>query len=203
MGTIVFHVLVTGVVLAAGRSGRMGRPKALLEFRGRSFLESILATMAQSGLDSRIVVAGPNATLVAPIVPTDVRLVTEGTGPQPIDSIRAGIRAAGNVDGILVWPIDLPHVEAGTVRALLSAFDASTPLVVPSFNHRRGHPVIWGSQTWSALLRDGSGKREGAREVARLFRVYHVDVRDAAVIDDIDTPEAYARLVLGASESDE
>ena len=199
-GDYRFSVLVAGVVLAAGRSERMGSPKALLEFRGRSFLETVLQTMALAGVDSRIVVAGPNAALVAPVVPMGVILVSAGTGPQPIDSVRAGVRAAGDADGILVWPIDHPRVEPATVRALLAAFRPTTAIVAPSFRHRRGHPVIWARETWDSLMVDRAGDREGARGVARLFPVRHVDVSDEAVVEDIDTPEAYARLVSRESE---
>lgn len=195
-GDYRFPVVVTGVVLAAGRSERMGRPKALLELRGQSFLESVLATMQSAGIVSRVVVAGPNADQVASLVPSDTILVSTGTGPHPIDSVRAGVRSAGDADAILVWPIDHPHVRSATVRALLTAFrGATTPIVAPSFHHRRGHPVIWARATWPALLADEVGEREGARGVARLFQVHHVNVPDAAVVDDIDTPEAYARLL--------
>jgi len=195
-GDYRFPVIVTGVVLAAGRSERMGRPKALLELRGRSFLESVLATMQSAGIVRRVLVAGPNAEQLEALVPADTLLVSTGTGPHPIHSVRAGVRAASNADAILVWPIDHPHVRSATVRALLGAFRGpATPIVAPSFHQRRGHPVIWGRVTWPALLGDRVGDREGARGVARLFAVNHVSVTDPAVVEDIDTPEAYARLV--------
>jgi len=202
-GEYRFPVVVTGVVLAAGRSERMGRPKALLELGGRSFLELVLGTMKSAGVASRLVVAGPNAPEVEALVPAGAVLLGTGTGPHPIDSVRVGIRAAGEASAILVWPIDHPTVEAATVKALLAAFRASAaPIVAPSFHHRRGHPVIWARATWQALLVDRAGEREGARGVARLFPVLHVDVRDQAVVQDIDTPEDYARLVSGSLKSD-
>ena len=196
-------VLVTGVVLAAGRSERMGRPKALLDFRGRSFLESVLETMQSAGIVARVVVAGPNAELVRALVPGDTRLVGAGTGPHPIGSVRAGVRAAGDAQAILVWPVDHPHVRVATVQALLGAFrGTTTPVVAPSFRRRRGHPVIWARATWRALLEDQAGESHGARGVARLFPVVHVTVTDSAVVEDIDTPQAYARLLLDDAAGD-
>lgn len=203
-GDYRFRVPVTGVVLAAGRSERMGRPKALLAFRGRSFVEAVLHTMKAAGVTSRLVVAGRNAAQLESILPSGVGLVSTGTGPHPIDSVRAGIRmlrGSPATEAVLVWPVDLPHVQLATVQAVLARFrGAATPIIAPSFRHRRGHPVLWARATWEALLSHSAGEREGARGVALLFPVLHVEVPDAAIVDDIDTPEAYARLLAGGAE---
>jgi molybdenum cofactor cytidylyltransferase len=196
MGSILHDVRVIGVVLAAGRSVRMGRPKALLDLGGRSFLEVVLAAMHRAGVKSRVVVAGPNSQAFQGFVPEDVRLVAEGTGPEPIDSIRAAMAVADWAEAMLVWPVDHPHVEPDTARALLAAYGRErAPIVAPSFSGHRGHPMIWGRETWEALRSDPATEREGARAIARRIPVLHVDVDDEAVIEDIDTPAAYARLV--------
>lgn len=192
MGDILHDVRVVGVVLAAGRSERMGAQKALLEIAGRSFLEAVLDTMSEVGVQRRIVVAGPNATALERHIPRGVLLVGPGTGPQPIDSIRVALQSCEGADAILVWPVDHPHVAAETVRALVDAYAEFTPpIVAPSFRGRRGHPMIWNRVTWEALRGDPAGDAGGARAVARRFSVHHVVVDDLAVIEDIDTPEAY------------
>ncbi len=70
-------------------------------------------------------------------------------------------------------------------------------MVVPTFGERRGHPVIWGSALFDDLLEDRDATREGARAVLRKHQrqVISVPVDDPAVIDELNTPEDYERLV--------
>jgi molybdenum cofactor cytidylyltransferase len=94
--------------------------------------------------------------------------------------------------------VDLPHVRVTTVERVLEAYRrTSAAAVVPTFGERRGHPVIWGSALFGELLESPAATRDGARAVLHQHEkdVVSVAVDDPAVIDAMNTPEDYERLV--------
>jgi len=98
----------------------------------------------------------------------------------------------------LAWPVDLPHVRVTTVARLIESFRrAPAPAVVPTFAERRGHPVVWGAALFDELRTSDAATRHGARAVlqAHVAEITQVAVDDPAVIDDLNTPEDYERLV--------
>ncbi len=192
--------MVAATVLSAGASSRMGFPKALLEFHGRTFLESILDALHAAGIRRRLVVLGSDRDKV--LEKHDLRdvtvLTTERFEAGPIGSIRAAVREilAHPVEGLLVWPVDMPHVTIDTVVTLLDRFRGSDrPIVVPEFEGTRGHPIIFGRAVFDELLM--APDAEGAKAVVRADadRVLRVPVDDPAVVKDLNTPEEYEELM--------
>ena len=99
---------------------------------------------------------------------------------------------------LLVWPVDIPHVRIATLERLIETHERTgAPVVVPVFGSRRGHPVIWDASLFPELATSVAAAREGARTVLRDHedRAVLVTVDDTAVIDDIDTPQEYERLI--------
>lgn len=193
---------LAGVVLAAGRSSRMGSPKALLDFLGLPFVVRILEALEALEVKARVVVLGPDAPRIQPAIAIHDCLIVENPEPEsgPIASLRAALRALQPVQphAILVWPVDLPHVRVTTVERVMEAHRRTKgPVVVPTFADRRGHPVIWGSELFAELLEDSVATREGARAVLHRHEkeLVSVPVDDPAVIDQMNTPEDYERLV--------
>ena len=192
--------MIAAIIPAGGASERMGKPKALLPYRGRTFLDTILDACRALGLQQRIVVLGDDADNILSGI--DLSEATVLTNPAPergaIGSIRVGIQAILNhpVEGALVWHVDRPHVAIATIEALLDRFrQEGEPIVVPSYQARRGHPVIFGRAVFEELL--AVPDDQGARAVVRSdpSRVAVVPVDDPAVTEDIDTPEAYQELL--------
>ncbi len=193
---------LAGVVLAAGRSSRMGTPKALLDFLGVPFAVRILEALEALEVKTRVVVLGPDAPRIQPVLAGHEVLLVDNPEPEtgPIASLRSALRALQPIQpsAVLVWPVDLPHVRVSTVERLLESYRRTTaPAVLPTFAERRGHPVIWDSHLFAELLESPEATREGARAVLRAHEqdVVSVPVDDPAVIDQVNRPEDYERLV--------
>lgn len=193
---------LAGVVLTGGRSARMGSPKALLDFRGQPFVVRILEALEALDVKTRVVVVGPDAPRIRPAVASHECLIVENADVDggPIASLRAALRALQGIhpSAALIWPVDLPHVRVNTVERLIESFRRSpAPAVVPAFAERRGHPVVWGAALFDELLTSEAATRHGARAVlqAHVAEITQVAVDDPAVIDDLNTPEDYERLV--------
>lgn len=195
---------LAGIVLAAGRSSRMGSPKALLDFRGEPFVLRILEALEALDLKTRVVVVGldPEASEIRGRLAKHDCLLVENRDVDggPIASLRAGLSALHSLapSGALMWPVDLPHVRVDTVDRLLEVFRRASPFaVVPRFGARRGHPIVWSSAAFPELTSSAEASRDGARAVLHAHQpeVREVPVDDPAVIDDLNTREDYERLV--------
>jgi nicotine blue oxidoreductase len=183
------------VVLSAGRSTRMGgRPKALLPLEGRSFLETILARLDEAGVEERRVVLGVHAPeiLEALPLPEDQVVRNPDHDAEMIDSFRLGLRSLPleTLEGVLLWPVDHPHVSSGTVSLLLrEAGRSGAPVVLPAHGGRRGHPVVFATRLAPEI--ETAPASEGARAVVRAHEgeLLCIELSDPGVLRDVDTPE--------------
>ncbi len=193
---------IAGLILAGGESARMGRPKALLELDGRSFVAVGVATLRAAGLAPVLVVDG--AHRLDPSAPglDAVELVHNEAWPLgPLASVQAGLRRAltlaPTLAGLLVHHVERPRIRPATIRALLAAFAAEPEaLWQPTHAGRSGHPLLWPRALFEPLLALDPA-RETARTLvrgaaARSRRKLEVD--DPGVLDNIDTPDDLARL---------
>jgi molybdenum cofactor cytidylyltransferase len=196
--------VIPGIILAAGLSSRMGRPKALLPARldGPTFVGQLARTLLDGGVADVIVVVKPNDRELADEVVRLGERVRSVTNPHAelgqLSSLLAGLDAADHpgVRGVLVTPVDAPFVRETTIAILLSAFASrNVPLVRATFRGRHGHPVIFGRSLFDALRR--ADPRLGAKAVvqAHAHEPVDVDVDDEGVLHDIDGPDDYARAV--------
>ena len=195
--------MIPAIVLAAGASTRMGRPKALLPAGDRTFLRTILDTLASAGLsDIAVVIRAGHDALLAEIdgVPGARAVVNPRADEGQLSSLIAGLDAvdAPGVTAALVTLVDVPLIQPSTVRALLSrAARSPAPILRAASRGRHGHPVVFTRAMFDALR--AADPAVGAKAVMRAVRVEDVEVDDPAVAVDVDTPEDYARLLTGGA----
>ncbi|MBI4615826.1 MAG: nucleotidyltransferase family protein [Planctomycetes bacterium] len=191
---------VGAAVLAAGRSSRMGRPKALLPYRGRPFLAHVVLSLLEAGIAPVAVVLAPEARELAKAIPGDPRVETlENPEPEPagpIGSLRCAVRAlAGRTDSLFSCLVDHPAVAAATYRLLAEAFARKRPaILVPVHRGRRGHPALFSATIYEEILccaDEGGARNVIARDPARVMALA---VDDPGVLLDVDTPEDFSRL---------
>jgi molybdenum cofactor cytidylyltransferase len=187
--------MVAAIILSAGKSERMGSPKALLQYRGQSFLATILAAIASARLAPAIVVAGHHLDVISKAFP-DIQIAFNPNYEQGMStSVQAGIRALPDgLDGAAVFLVDHPMVDRQTIDALVARL-APGRIIVPVHDGRRGHPVIFAAELFDEILALPSD--QGLNFVVRRQpeRVVEVFVENAGVLRDIDTPEQFARLL--------
>lgn len=190
---------VTGVVLAAGLSARMGEAKLLLPWgEGSTIIRETVVGALAAGLPELIVVTGAwQAEVEAQLVGLPVRTVhnpnyLEG---EMISSLQAALRAASSEsEAVLVFLGDQPAIEPPAVQAVLAAYaQGCGQAVMPAYQGRRGHPVLFDRALWDGLLAlpPGRAPRDLLRE--REAGVCEVPVDTPSVLLDIDTPDDYAR----------
>jgi len=194
--------MIPAVVLAAGSSSRIGRPKALLPttIPGETFLTRILATLRAAGLDDLVVVVGQDPEPLAPLLDAEPGFVRRVDNPAPergqLSSLQVALDAIDHpgVAALLVTLVDVPLVTGATVKALVEAYwKTRAPIVRPVQARRHGHPVIFDRSVFDDLRR--ADATVGAKAVFRLHadRILDVPVEDEGAFLDVDTESDYQR----------
>lgn len=190
-----------GVILAAGESSRMGQPKALLPWRGGTFLSGAIRVLT-AFTDMVIVVAGNNAPQIRPIVDANAAFLV--TNPQPergqFSSLQVGVQEVLNRgrDAAIITLVDRPPAKPETVQHLkqefLARLDQNIWAAVPEFEGKHGHPYVAGRELIGACL--DAPATANARDIqhANAARIVYVPVTDQLIAVNIDTPEDYARI---------
>ncbi len=182
-----------GIILAAGESKRMGAPKALLAWRGRTFVERVEEGILAAGLDDVRVIVGAWARGRA--LPVRRARVLENPRPEagPISSIRVGLAGVpSEARFALVALVDHPAVREETYRAVAElARSRPGEVIIPTHDGHGGHPVAFPRELFAMLLDPVCASARDA--VARHPHVHRWECGDAGVLTDLDTPEELER----------
>jgi molybdenum cofactor cytidylyltransferase len=193
---------IAAVVLAAGRSTRMGSNKLLAEWRGKPLLRSTVEAALKSGAKPVIVVTGHENTKVeAALQGLDVRFVHNPDYAEGLStSVKSGLRAVpATLDGTLLLLGDMPEITPALLDRMIAAFSPADgrAICVAVHGHTRGNPVLWGKTFFSEI--DDLKGDAGAKHLIAAHEDLVCEIEaDAAVLRDIDTPEALAELRANA-----
>ncbi|HUN63490.1 MAG TPA: nucleotidyltransferase family protein [Candidatus Sulfotelmatobacter sp.] len=190
--------MLAAVILSGGASRRMGSPKALLAYQGRPFLEHLLDVTKHPKVGVRRVVLGAHAEPIGKAVvlaPEEV-VVNEHWERGQLSSIQAALRTLPpGTEGMLLCLVDHPLISAALVDQLIEHFYATrAPVVVPVFEGRRGHPVIFSAAVYGEL--ENAPQDKGARSVVWAHKddIAEYITPEQGCVVNLNDPETFAQI---------
>ena len=195
--------MLAAVILSGGASSRMGSPKALLPYQGRPFLEHLMAITTRPEIGARKVVLGADADSIAKAIPLKAHemVINPAWEKGQLSSIQAAVRKIpAGTDGLLLFLIDHPLISSALVGELIAQFYKSKkPIVLPVYEGRRGHPVIFAASLYDELL--SAPLETGARAVvwAHASEVLEVRTNEEGCVLNLNDPETLNRAIGGES----
>lgn len=197
--------MISGIILAAGESKRMGRPKMSLPWGDETVLTHVISVFKKAGVEDILVVTGGAREEVEEFV-SDLGVRTvynrEFEKGEMLSSIQCGLHALTSLplsrkergDAVLIGLGDQPQVRERSVQMVCEAFvETKSNLVVPSYRMRRGHPWLAARPLWDELLKMASPQSPRDFLNARQAEIHYVTVDDPNILADLDTPEDYRR----------
>ncbi|NLA74104.1 MAG: putative selenium-dependent hydroxylase accessory protein YqeC [Deltaproteobacteria bacterium] len=186
---------VTAVILAAGGSSRMGKPKQLLEIGGKTLVSIVIENILASIADEVVIVTQPDLPLISDNeYPEIKRVINKEWQTGQSSSMKAGLRAIDKrSDAVMFFMADQPMVDTATINRLIIAFQENEkPIISPLYNGKKGAPVLFKRGLFNELsLIQGD---RGGRGLLETFPVEYVDIDRPGAGMDVDTPEEFNRL---------
>jgi len=211
--------MISAIILAAGKSTRMGSPKMLLPWGDKTIIEHVISVFAKAGIDDILVVTGGARAQVDEVIwkcrknyPVQSVYNENYVNGDMLSSIQCGLRTlihpppslrdtspksngfGGGWEGVaaMIGLGDQPQVQERSVRLLCEAYaQTQSPLVVPSFQMRRGHPWLVARALWEEVIAMQSAQTPRDFLSAHAKEIHYVEMGTPSILDDLDTPEEY------------
>jgi len=189
--------MIDAIVLAAGQSKRMGKPKPLLRFNDKTFLEQVISVLKLCDVDRITVVLGSEAQTIRKTVDlsgTNVVINEEYEKGQLSSLIAAIEQTPQTTEAILICLVDNPFITEEVVNKVVGKFkETNSPIVVPVFDGERGHPALFSRSLFAEL--SSAPEEQGARAVlySNEEKVLEVETSEKGIRISIDTPDDYRR----------
>ena len=197
--------MISGIVLAAGSSQRMGTPKALLKIGEKTFLQHIVETLHSARIIDVVIVVGAEAEKIQKtIIWFDGKVVINNDWHKgQLSSIIAGLNALDltksepeEIHGAIICPVDHPLLTQSLLVDLLQGYWLSKKrIIIPIHRGKRGHPIIFDRELFDDIR--NAPIDIGARAVVRNHEqdIQEVDVNDEGVLINIDSPDDYKKYI--------
>jgi molybdenum cofactor cytidylyltransferase len=192
---------VSAVILAAGRSSRMGEAKQLLRVGKRTLLERAIENARGAQVDEVVLVLGFSAETIRRELPADVfdgvRVVVNQQYEQGMaSSLREGLSAVSlQMDAALIVLADQPFVRSETIDRIIERYrSTSAEIVIPFYKGSRGNPVLLDRSVFREVMALEGDTGSRAIFANHAGRIVEVNVDDAGILLDIDDKADYERL---------
>jgi molybdenum cofactor cytidylyltransferase len=188
-----------GIILAAGESMRMGFPKMLLTFNGKTMIENVISNVTGSEVDNTMVVLGADIeTLLDLIGKSSVNYCYNDNYKEGmLSSVKCGFRnLPSDFEAVLVFQGDQPFITPKVINTVIAAYRLSRKgIVIPVYEKKRGHPLLIDRKYRSEIER--LDPLEGLHSLAYKHSddVQEVETDDAGILRDFDTYEDYNKEI--------
>ncbi|HZY10337.1 MAG TPA: nucleotidyltransferase family protein [Bacteroidota bacterium] len=193
--------MISAIVLAAGASARMGEPKAILKIGEKTFLQHIVDVLYSACILDTVIVLGNDAVKIQNTLDwfQGKVVINDNWQQGQLSSIIAGMNRLNGTDlhGVMICPVDHPLISQGLLVDLLQTFwKSKKKIVLPVYDQKRGHPVIFSKELFDELK--SAPINVGARFVVRQHSndVAELVTTEEGVVQNIDTPEDYEMKIL-------
>lgn len=184
--------MISAIVLAAGKSTRMGQQKMMMPWGETTVLGQVIETLKRANVDDIIVVT--NSTVAETISNLKSPITLNNSG-EMLSSIQTGLQAQKpSAEAALICLGDQPQVQERCVRSVCETFKSSgANLVVPSYQMRRGHPWLVARPLWDEILhmREPETMRDFLN--AHHADIHYIEMDTPSILQDLDTPEDYRK----------
>ncbi len=193
---------ISGLILSAGNSSRMGKDKAFLDYNGISFIKNLTLKLS-SFCDNVIIVSGNNHSQIKEFVENIVhetsRKIYLINNPKSelgmFSSLQCGIRAGKDPDWILYHFIDQQNLSLTFYSSFMDQIYAGYNWIQPSFEGRKGHPILINSRLFDRILNSDVSHNLRELSASKDFIKYFWECDHKEIFEDIDTPDQYERLI--------
>ncbi|MCF6269985.1 MAG: NTP transferase domain-containing protein [Melioribacteraceae bacterium] len=191
---------ITGLLIAAGFSSRMGKFKPLLTYRKKSFLYNIV-TKLDSVCDETIVITGHNDDLIEKELnsfSTKKRIKTifnENYQDGMFTSLQTGLQGTASSHWVLYHFIDQPNLPNLFYKEFIAQIDDSFDWIQPKYNGKKGHPILLGEEVIKIIL--ASNPKSNLKQISENHNIKKkcFDVKTKSIFCDVDTKEDYKTLI--------
>jgi len=197
--------MIAAIILAAGQSKRMGKPKMTLPWGKTTVLGQVITTLHGAGIDRLVVVTGGAREEVESLVaqlraekswtPSSLSAIhnEQHASGEMLSSVQTGL-AAITADAALITPGDQPLFREESARQIIGEYNRrAATILVPSYRMRRGHPWLIRREHWEEILlmKPPETLRDFLNRHTK--EIHYVEVHDPGILQDLDTPEDYLK----------
>ena len=187
--------MITAIILAAGESKRMGQPKMLMPWGKSTVLQTVISTLQTAGMNDILVVTGGAHKQVEMLIGRSVQTVFNEKYAQGemLSSLQIGLVAKKHeASAALICLGDQPQVQVRSVQRILQEFkETKSPIIVPSYQMKRGHPWLVARELWDELLKMHALETLWEFLNRHTKNIRYVELDTLSTLQDIDTPDDY------------
>lgn len=191
--------MISAILLAAGRSSRMGKLKQLLPFGSETIVEACARNLYAAGITQVTAVTGHEADRVEAVLhPMGVRCVRNRDYAQGMTgSVRLGVLCQeSSCEAVVLALSDQPHVPPALILALIERYLRGNSLIVkPRYQAQSGHPIVLSHKLFPEILRLSPDSRLDALTRRYVEQTDYLETVESAVVEDLDTEQEYLELL--------